>query len=182
MKALDYQLRQMAETYCGDLPLPLVLAVINTESDGDLHAWRAEPAYRYLWDNAKQRPFRALTQAETRSETPPADFTSPRAIVCSRTTEWWGQQASWGPMQVMGAVARELGFTAHFPEMCGALGVKLGCRYLANLARRFYNRHGWPGVVAAYNAGSVRFAQGGLFENQVYVDKIAAAGGFKHGG
>lgn len=159
-----------------DLPQQLVRAMVFVESGGDHFAWNPEPRYRYLWDVARDRPFRPLKADEIASEIPPPDF---RSLAGDRDAEWWGQQASWGPLQVMGAVARELRFDQHFPALCDAsLGIQVGVRHLDNLRRRFFARDGWHGVAAAYNAGSPRRRADGAFENQPYVDKIAAAGGF----
>lgn len=162
------------------LPLPFVLAVIQVESGGDTFAWNPEPHYRYLYNVRRKAPFRALTAAEKFSEQPPADFPS---LAGDRDAEWWGQQASWGLMQVMGAVARELGMRGHIPSLCDPqIGIRYGCMHLANLVRRFHAAHGWRGVGAAFNAGSPRYQPGTtLFENQVYVDKLAKAGAFLGG-
>lgn len=156
-----------------DLREGLVKAIIEVESAGEIYAWRVEPPYRYLVNLGTGRPFRKLTPAEIASERAPTDFVYDRRLG-SRDTEWWGQQASWGPMQVMGAVAREYGFRGRFPELCGDKGVHFGCAYLAALFQRF----GWaglPGVIAAYNAGSPRYTDSGAFVNQGYVSKVFAA-------
>ena len=158
------------------LPVDLVRAIVWVESGGDVHAWNPEPPYRYFWDVRRKTPFRSLTELERASEVPPDDFPSLKG---DRDAEWWGQAASWGPMQVMGAVAREHGFSAHFPALCDALhGVQYGCVHLDRLRDRFLGKFGWQGVAAAYNAGSPRLDARGRYENQVYVDKIAATGGF----
>jgi soluble lytic murein transglycosylase-like protein len=83
-------------------------------------------------------------------------------------------------MQVMGATARELGFKGRFfTELCDPMeGLNYGCRYLVRLQREHFDRLGWPGVAAAYNAGTPRRLASGNFANQVYVDKVARAGGF----
>jgi len=147
-----------------------IRAIIQVESSEQEHAWRTEVAYRYLWNVHADTPFRALRPEELNNEKAPSDFPYiPR--LGSRNTEWIGQQASWGPMQVMGAVAREYGFRGFFPELCGVPGVQYGAMYLAKLMSRFFDKHGYAGVAAAYNAGSVRFS-GGRFENQAYVDKV----------
>lgn len=160
-----------------NLPPQLIKAIVLTESSGDIHAWKVEPAYRYLVDCETGKPFRALTAAENASERAPADF--PRPKYSSRDTEWWGQQASWGPMQVMGAVARELGYRQPFPALCTiAYGIDIGCQHLSNLRGRFLERHSWFGVAAAYNAGSPRYDDSGKFVNEDYVTKIAFNGGF----
>ena len=158
------------------LPVPLVAAIVHVESSGDQYAWNPEPPYRYLWDVRANRPFRKLTPVEIASEIPPRDFGSAAGAA---DAEWWGQQASWGLMQVMGAVAREIGFKGHFPGLSHPLeNLHVGCAHLRNLRRRFEREHGMPGVVAAYNAGSPRLS-GGVFENQVYVDKVIRAGGLR---
>lgn len=128
----------------------LVEAMVLQESSGDPWAWNPEPRYRYLWNVETNRPFRVLTPAEVGAETPPDDFP---ALAGDRDQEWWGQQASWGLLQIMGAVARERGFRgSYLPQLCEpTLNLDLGCRHLAHLLR-------WAGgevprAVAAYNAG-----------------------------
>lgn len=158
------------------LPPPLVRAMVCVESAGDSFAWNPEPQYRYLWDVARRAPFRALKPAEIASEIPPTDFP---VLIGDRDAEWWGQQASWGLMQVMGAVAREHGFTGHLPGLCDSFkGLEYGCQHLAALRDRYLKLHGWPGVVCAYNAGSPRLDAAGHFVNQIYADKVARQGGF----
>ncbi len=154
------------------------MAVMKTESALNKFAYRVEPPYRYLVDVEKEKPFRPLTSVENKSEVAPNDF--PYILgLSSRNTEWLGQQASWGPMQIMGAVAREYGFKKAFPELCSfSFGVQYGCQHLSNLKKRFLEKHGWQGVVAAYNAGSPRYMDNGDFENQYYINKVAAHGGF----
>jgi len=149
----------------------LVSAFIQIESSGNAYAWRTESAYRYLWDVKNNRPFRKLTPTELNNEVAPGDFYAP---VGSRNTEWIGQQASWGPMQVMGAVAREFGYTRHFPELCGEDGIRIGCKLLRKLVDKHHTRYGMEGVAAAYNAGTPTLTAG-RFTNQAYVDKIMLA-------
>ena len=155
-----------------NLPPLLITAFIEQESRGNPRAWNPEPQYRYLWDVRRNRPFRTLTAEERASEIPPADFP---CLAGDRDQEWWAQQASWGLMQVMGAVARECGFRGpYLPELCDPdLNLEYGCRHLVNLKGRFHQAHGWPGVIAAYNAGSPRrVSEGGQYENQQYVDEV----------
>jgi hypothetical protein len=154
-----------------ELPVDMVRAMAVVESGGNPFAWRAEPKYRYLWNNAGNAPFRPLTTAETLSELAPADFSAPKGLDSSRNTEWWGQQASWGPLQIMGAVAREYGFKGHFPQLCTAEGVRYACLHLSRLKKRFFQDFGWDGVISAYNQGSPAMT-GAKFNNQEYVDKV----------
>lgn len=160
------------------LPERLLAAIVQVESGGDIHAWRVEPHYRYLWDVSRAAPFRRLDSDERRSEIAPYDF--PHYGHSSRNTEFWGQQSSWGPMQIMGAVAREHGFRQPFPALCThAYGVLYGAIHLASLRNRFLQNYGWEGVAAAYNAGSPRRFDDGRWENQGYVDKLIANRAFE---
>lgn len=155
------------------LPFWLVAAVVQVESEGNAWAWNPEPPYRYLWDVKRNAPFRALTAAEIASERPPADFP---VLQGDRDQEWWGQAASWGLMQVMGAVARERGFRGpYLTELLNPeAGIHYGCAHLAHLHKRFDAHGGVAAVIAAYNAGSPRM-DGGRFVNQGYVDKVLKA-------
>ena len=125
----------------GNLPVELVMAICRQESSlNDWHFYRPEPAYRWLVGNP----------------------TEPKEII--------GQKSSWGPMQVMGATARELGFTGEFSELFDyATGIKYGMLYLRKLNQRYDN---WPDVISAYNAGHVKRVDG-KYANQVkYVDPV----------
>tara|TARA_R110000787_G_scaffold251841_1_gene357347 strand:+ start:168 stop:686 length:519 start_codon:yes stop_codon:yes gene_type:complete len=134
-----------------DIPDGLILAIIMTESTGEECAIRYEPDFRWLDEDALDHP--------------PVRSTKP--------TEREGQSTSWGPMQVMGATARWMGFDGWFPELCGPSGVEYGVKYLLRQRNRYHN---WPEAVAAYNAGSLRFkGDGRIFQNQQYVDKVYKA-------
>lgn len=158
------------------LPTGLLEAIIATESSGNAAAWRSEPVYAYLWDCKNNKPFRHLSHAEELLSTAPNDFP---ASVGSVDTEWAGQRASWGLCQIMGAVARELGFKGHFPNLCGLAGVEYGAKHLSNLMRRFHLEYGIDGVIAAYNAGTPK-KSGTRFVNYKYVDKVNSAWGVNH--
>lgn len=127
----------------------LVAAVVEVESLGQAGAMRHEPLFRYT-DPRAQRP-----------------------AISSRDTDLVAQKISWGLMQVMGGTARtELGFAGWLPELCiPAVGLDLGCRYLARLIARF----GETGGVSAYNQGLPRKNHDGRFKNQRYVDDVLAA-------
>lgn len=139
------------------LPPELAGAVVRVESGANPLAFRFEPGFfnRYVLRNASLRA------------KPP----------CSLETERQARAMSWGLMQVMGETARELGFDGPFLSALTdpATGLDYGCRLLARLKARYLKDHGWPGVAAAYNAGSVRFAPRGSFVNQAYVDAVAKA-------
>lgn len=158
------------------LPVDLVLAVIQVESGGETAAVRYEPPYRYLWDVRRNKPFRKLTAVENTRDSAPSDFPAPVGV--STHTEWICQQASWGLMQVMGAVARERGlrlpFLSSLIEPC--TGVEYGCMHLAWLAGRYLKSHGWAGVLRGYNGGPYAVIHN---TNPEYPQKVAAALGGK---
>ena len=84
-------------------------------------------------------------------------------------TEKIHQQCSWGVMQVMGCVARELGFEDPLPALClPENGVRIGMRKLRQLSDKFESE---ASVIAAYNAGTPKRIAG-VFTNQTYVDKV----------
>lgn len=129
----------------------LVEAICLTESGGNTYATRPEATYRYLVTAKTGQPFRLMTSTEVASKTPPADF---RAIAPSAAIqEWWGQQSSWGLMQVMGAVARELGFKApYFAALTEPLtGLHFGCKHFAN--QLDWAKGDVSRALGAYNAG-----------------------------
>lgn len=127
----------------------LVLAFIEQESGGNQWAVRHEDHYKWLY-----RP-RELAQASA----------------ISYDTEVSLQKHSFGLMQLMGAAARERGFTRRYlTELCDpALNLKYSLRHLAWFARI------WPtetDYIAAYNAGSPRKNDDDEYVNQRYVDAV----------
>lgn len=125
-----------------DVPRDLVHALCMAESSMNPWAMRYEPTYRWLYGS----------------------------VDAMSDTERTGQKISWGLMQIMGAVAREYGFTGWFPSLCDpAVGLKYGVKHIA----RFYQRHNnWPDAIASYNAGSPRKDAAGRYVNQSYVDTV----------
>lgn len=149
----------------------IVGGLVVTESGGNPWAWNPEPRYRYFWDVKAGKPFRTLTPVEVSAETPPLDFHS---LAGDPDNEWWAQQASWGLMQVMGAVARELGFAKpYLTSLCDpAINLAIGCKKLRHLMD-------WAGrnpvqALAAYNGGQGHNAHAPFF-NQIYADKVLHA-------
>lgn len=128
----------------------LVKAIVVIESGGNPFAWNPEPRYRYLVDARTGKPFRPITLAERASEFPPGDF---HALGGDADQEWWGQQASWGLMQIMGALAREQGFAGpYLPELTDpAINLALGCKVLHALI--LWANRDTAKAVAGYNAG-----------------------------
>ena len=149
---------------------PLLLeAVVVKESSGNPWAWNPEPQYRYLWDVRLRRPFRTLTPEEIKSEIPPKDFPT---LAGDRDQEYWGQQASWGLMQLMGAVARELGFKGgYLPEICDpGINLRLGAQHLSSRLR--WAQGNVPAALAAYNGGTAGGPTGALKRSGEYAAKV----------
>ena len=141
-----------------DIAPGVVAAMVQVEAGGECAAFRPEEGYPWLYD---------IVRGPIRSAAPDV-YLTPIKGETSRA-ELWGQRISWGPLQLMGATARELGFRGWFPELCGPKGIEYGVRYLAKL----YLRHGsWDDAIAAYNAGKPRTTPSGQYVNQKYVDKV----------
>lgn len=128
----------------------LVRAIAQVESSYNPWAMRFEPAWRYFYFPREH-----------------AD----RLMITAQTEEMM-QATSWGLMQVMGSVARELGFDLELPRLCiPEMGLNYGCKKLKKLFARYQYEED---VIAAYNAGSPRKEKSGMYFNQRYVDKIRA--------
>lgn len=130
------------------VPPYLFEAICRVESSLNPWAVRFEPAYRYLHF--------------------PREWASKLKI--TQVTEETLQKCSWGLGQVMGAVARELGFEDALPRL---LEPDIGLTYAARHLRGYYERYGGEmEAVSSYNQGSPRKTRGGMFQNQSYVDKV----------
>lgn len=146
----------------------LVEAQVLAESGGNAWAWNPEPRYRYFWNVRTQRPFRVITLAEQIAETAPADFP---CLDGDADQEWWGQQASWGLQQIMGAVAREHGFRGpYLTQLCDPeTNLNIGCAVLGRLL--LWSHGDVDQALSAYNGG-----RGGNerrpFRNQAYADRV----------
>jgi hypothetical protein len=164
------------------LELPLLAALVEQESNYDASAWNPEPRYRYLWNVRTRQPFRRVSDAELAARFPPKDFP---ALAGDPDNEWWGQMASWGLTQIMGAVARELGYTAKYlPALCTdpAANLALGAEHLAANIRWAAGLYvglesGRQGAatragLAAYNGGRAGNAPTGPLRNAAYADHV----------
>lgn len=127
------------------LPVSVVRAIVQVESSYDPWATRFEPGWKW---------FVSLK-------------TLVKVIRTTEMTEHIHEQTSWGLMQVMGAVARELEFKRPLPSICvPAVGLQLGCMKLSRLVKRY----GMEGGIEAYNAGSP-----GKKAGIIYREKVLAA-------
>lgn len=154
----------------------LVAAVIKVESNGDRFAHRYESAYEYLWNVRSNSPYRVRNADRTRDNAPD-DFPGP-VYGGTSDTEWVDQQASWGLMQVMGAVAREQGLTGFLTNLTDPMvGINHGCKLLARRRDRYLKSDGWAGVLASYNGGAPYKTLTGALRDQAYADRVQAVGG-----
>lgn len=132
-----------------DIDERLIAAFIQKETGNANYKPRFEPHFR--WINS------------------PATWA--KSLGISVGTEEILQKMSWGPMQIMGATARDMGFRGDIPELCKPeLGIHFGGKYL----RWLYNQHrDVRKMIAGYNAGpSAELNSDGRFENQPYVDDV----------
>lgn len=127
----------------------LVAAVSYQESGGNKYAMRYEPNWNYLY-----QPDKYAT-----------------ALGISVDSEMQSQKFSYGYLQVMGSVARELGFTDSLIKLVEPFNAyEFGCAKLAECFKRFPAMNA---AVAAYNAGTPRMAANGQgYVNQAYVDSV----------
>lgn len=129
----------------------LVRAICQVESGGV--SWRAryEPAWNYFYL--------------------PASYAAKLGITTE--TERIMQATSWGMGQVMGAVARELGFFDHLTKL--ALP-ETGIVYCIKKISELHRRYEMPNdLISAYNAGTVHHDAAGVYKNQKYVEKVLNA-------
>ena len=108
-----------------------------------------------------------LDSSKTRYEPQWNYFCFPRKFAnqlgISELTEKILQAISWGPLQVMGAVTRELGYTGQLSLLVEPeLGTLFGCRKLKSLSEKYSDE---KDVISSFNAGGPRMV-GGIYSNQ----------------
>lgn len=85
-------------------------------------------------------------------------------------TEVIHQKTSWGLLQMMGTVAREMNYDGPLPMLCQPeINLNLCLKKLQDLTAKYISL---DKVIASYNAGSVILTTDGRFMNQLYVDKV----------
>jgi hypothetical protein len=165
-KDIEFELSKAAQQF--GVPLPILVGLAMAESSGQWALLRHEPNYRWVWDVKLNKPFRKLTVHEAMASSPPSDFPYYSSLSNAKS-EWINQRTSFGPLQVMGAVARELGFIGNLNNLLYKDGIFYGAKHFANLFDRFFDEHNISGVVSAYNCGRPDPSL-----NQVYVNKVLA--------
>jgi len=134
-----------------NIDVNLISAIVMVESAGRECAVRYEHNYRWLFHHRNFADDQGITEQ----------------------TEETFQKTSWGLMQVMGAVARELGYKGPLVELCNPkLGLHYGCLKLKELIER---EDSIEDAIASYNAGQAVKTRGGFYlpgTTQKYVDKV----------
>lgn len=135
--------------FLGFNDVALIYAIIETESGWNSYTVRYEPEWKYI----VSIPDNLL-----------------KSLGITRITEEQLQKFSWGLMQIMGSVARELNFTGLLTELVNPqTNVNLGIRHLKKFLDKYKNIED---AIASYNAGSPRKRENGKYINQQYVDKV----------
>lgn len=125
----------------------LIGAIIMQESHGKVLSYRFEPKVSYIYT--------------------PSRYAEKLGI--SFETEINCQHTSWGTMQIMGFLAREIGYDDHLPLLLmPSVGIDWGSKALSKFVGRFPFLED---TIAAYNAGSPRKIDG-KYVNQAYVDSV----------
>lgn len=144
---LDPELAELWEEN-HDIPRPLLAALILKESSARPLALRFEPKYRwhYRIDDYVQFNY---------------NYNTEKAL----------QSFSYGPIQIMGAVARELGYQGSLMELRKAeFGTFWGMCHLGRLYEKYGN---WPDAISSYNQGSPRKKLlTGKYKNHSYVEGV----------
>lgn len=125
-----------------------VASIVQAESAGDPWATRFEKDYKWLYKPARLAEDNRITEI----------------------TETAHQKTSWGLMQIMGGVAREIGFKGPLPKLCLVkVGLSYGCLKLSLISKKYDKM---SDIAAAYNAGIPRLTKDRKYVNQAYVDKV----------
>lgn len=123
---MDAELHNAVKEYAAGFPVPILLAMIMAESQGNPNYTRLSLNLPHMWNFNLAVPFRTLMEHERGSVSAPDDFPG-------SDNEWLGQKTAWGPLPILGATAREQGYTGLFPALCGPQGIILACSRLNRL-------------------------------------------------
>lgn len=126
----------------------LIAATCEKESAGCQWAMRYEKAWKYFYKIDEH------------------------AVLCGVTaeTEEQMQKFSYGLGQIMGSVARELGFSLPLGKLCDPV---VNIHYCVLKYKKLLEKYPLlPDAIASYNAGSPRKAPNGSYVNQSYVSDV----------
>jgi len=130
----------------------LIRAIVMVESGGNTWAYRYENNWKYF----EQTIFYA------------------KQLGLSHDSEKNAQACSWGLMQVMGSVCRELGWRDHLTKVLQPhIGLDLGTKKISKLLLQYKDVRD---AIASYNAGSpVVDIKTGRYANYEYVGRVMSA-------
>lgn len=130
----------------------LLSALVLQESGGDSWASRFE---RLTWQK-RERFVNPSFYAEK--------------LHISQDTEEVFQCTSWGPMQLMGFVAREVGYDGQLNRLSiPEVGLSWSAKKLDRILAKYMET---PDVIAAWNHGHAEKLPNGEYSNQKYVDSV----------
>jgi soluble lytic murein transglycosylase-like protein len=139
-------IRRIAPTYKVDADLAVAIAGVET----NYHAYKTR--FEAKWSY--------FLKPETYAQ----------QLGISLDTEKKDQATSWGPMQIMGSVCRELGYVDHLVGLVDPeLAISYSCKKLNILQKKYTNE---SDAISAYNAGTPRKNTQGIYLNQIYLDHV----------
>lgn len=127
---MDSEIHDAVRMFADKMPVPVLLAMITQDSCGERGFTRPVFGLELVWNVGLKVPFRTLAEHERVCVMSPVDFPG-------SDTEWTGQRAVWGPLPILGAVAREQGYVGGFPGLCGVTGVEWSCRWMNKMRREY---------------------------------------------
>ena len=143
---LHNMIKTAAEKY--EIDPAIIYGVIQQESTGNHVACRFEKNYRWL-----MKPIKKYAPTN-----------------CTKDTEETLQKMSFGLMQMMGAVFRELGYKDWLSKVLilPELQLDYGCKFL----KKKIDKYGLHAGILSYNSGSPSKHVDGTYKNQYYLDKV----------
>jgi len=147
LEELESIVRQLCNM--NNVDYDLVYSMITVESNWNTFACRYEP-------NVDKYVHNAHIHAQNNNIT--------------GLTETMLQKTSFGLLQTCGFLVRDLGFKGMITELCDPhIGVLYGIKYLKKKLEQYGDE---SAAVAAYNAGTAKKLDSGMFVNQRYVDRV----------
>lgn len=141
-------IRAIAGKYGVDGDLCVAIGMVESGLLWPRQSSRFEPGYRYFF-NPEQLALQTGVTVETEKRE---------------------QATSWGPMHIMGGVAREFGFKGALPELFQPEnGAEYAIRKVAKLVAKYEDE---KAVISAYNAGTPAKNYDGSYMNQNYIDRV----------
>jgi len=138
----------LRESKVHGIDVRVIAAVAMTESSGNPFVTRYEDHYRWLVE--------------------PERFAKQNGIQLEQ--EKYFQKTSWGMLQIMGGVARELGYYGPLTRLAEpSAGLSWGSKKLAECLKKYGNL---TDAISAYNQGSPRKDDKGEYINHVHVARF----------